>query len=119
MQQGGASEQSVPQFDLSDRMRKALTVAHMGVTDMAHFLGVSRNTVGRYTSGRTRPDTRTLRLWAQACDVPFMWLAYGEQPSGEQSTESAEGSYQGVSLRRGPPEDDTDPGPPDEIDPDM
>lgn len=69
---------SVPTWDLSDRMAKALKVAGLSVQDMADFLGVSRNTVGNYTHGRTKPDKRTLMLWAMGTGVPQGWLETGE-----------------------------------------
>jgi transcriptional regulator with XRE-family HTH domain len=60
-----------PTWDTADLLRKALRHAGVGVGEMAEYLGVERNTVGRYINGRTTPDVRTLRLWAMRCGVPY------------------------------------------------
>lgn len=66
------------EWDIADRLRKALRVADLGVAEMADYLGVSRNTVGRYINGHGIPDRRTLMLWALRCGVPYEWLAEGQ-----------------------------------------
>lgn len=83
---------SVPQFDLADRMRKALRTAGVGVQEMADYLGVSRNTVGTWINGKIDPSKQSVRLWALRTGVPFEWLLNGEIPSpdgpgGDQSTD--------------------------------
>lgn len=74
----------VPQFDLADRMRKALREANIDVQDMAAYLGVSRTSVSSWINGRIRPSTQTQRLWALRCGVPYEWLSRGStsQDSG-------------------------------------
>lgn len=67
----------VPQWDLSDRLRKALKAAGVSVSAMAEHLEVDRKTVGNYLNGRTHPSTSTLRVWALRCGVEFVWLKYG------------------------------------------
>lgn len=74
---------SVPTWDLSDRMSKALRHAGVPVQGMAEYLGVSRNTVGNYLHGRTVPDKRTMRLWAIRCGVPLEWLETGVVTEGD------------------------------------
>lgn len=76
-----ASVGMVPQFDRSDRMRKALQVAHVGVQEMADYLGVSRASVGNWINGKVRPSKQTMRLWAIRCGVPLVWLETGEAPA--------------------------------------
>jgi transcriptional regulator with XRE-family HTH domain len=66
------------EFDLADRMRKALRVANVGVAEMADYLGVARTSVGNWINGRVRPGTQTLRLWSLRCGVPYEWLVEGE-----------------------------------------
>ena len=73
-----AEQQAVPQWDLADRMRKALRHAGVGVQEMAEYLGVGRNTVSTWINGRIRPSTQTLRLWALRCGIPLEWLTSGE-----------------------------------------
>lgn len=61
-------------FDLADRMRKALRVSDVSVQDMADFLGVTRGTVSTWINGHIHPSTQTLRLWAARTGVPYEWL---------------------------------------------
>ena len=68
------AEAAVPEWDLADRMRKALRTSDTGVQEMADYLGVARNTVSNWINGRIQPSTQTLRLWALRCGVPYSWL---------------------------------------------
>ena len=49
---------------------------------MADYLGVSRQTIGNYASGRTHPTKGDMRLWAMRCGVSLRWLETGEAGSG-------------------------------------
>lgn len=71
----------VPEWDLPDRMRKALRVARLSVQEMAVYLDVTRNTVGNWINGRIEPSTQTLRLWALRTGVAFEWLQSGMAPA--------------------------------------
>ncbi len=64
----------VPDWDLADRMRKALR--HAGVTpgQMAGYLGVSRQSVSNWTSGRVEPSFQTVRLWSIRTGVDLEWV---------------------------------------------
>ena len=64
-------------FDMSDRLRKSLSVSGLGVQDMADYLGVSRVTVSRWVNGQREPKLSTLRLWAIKTGVPLEWLTTG------------------------------------------
>jgi len=66
------------EFDLADRMRRALRISESSVQDMAEYLGVSRNTVGSWINGHIVPSKQTLRLWAMRTGVPFVWLETGQ-----------------------------------------
>lgn len=68
---------AVPQWDLADRMRKALREADIGVQEMADYLGVARNTVSTWINGRIIPGAQTQRLWALRCGVPYEWIRDG------------------------------------------
>ena len=68
------------EFGLGDRMAKALDVARVNGLEMAEYLSVSRQTIGNYTSGRTRPNRATLRMWALKTGVPLAWLETGYLP---------------------------------------
>lgn len=67
---GGAT----PEFNLADRMRKAMRDAGISAQDMAAYLGCSRTSISNWTNGRVEPDTRTLRLWALRTGVSYDWL---------------------------------------------
>lgn len=73
----------VPEFDLADRMRKALRTSGVGVQDMADYLGVARNTVSTWINGRIEPSKQSVRLWAMRTGVPYEWLQTGERPQPE------------------------------------
>jgi transcriptional regulator with XRE-family HTH domain len=64
----------IPEWDLADRMRKALRESGTAVQEMADYLDVSRGTISNWTCGRIVPDTRTLRLWAMRTGVSYDWL---------------------------------------------
>lgn len=70
----------VPEFDLPDRMRKALRAAGMTVQEMADYLGVARNTASNWINGKNPPSKQTQRLWALRTGVSFDWLQTGENP---------------------------------------
>lgn len=71
---------TIPEFDLGDRIRKALSVAGIGVGEIADYLGVTRQTVGSWINGRNGPSKAAVRLVALRTGVPFHWLETGEAP---------------------------------------
>lgn len=68
------------EFDVADRLRRALRVSGVGVQELADYLEVSRNTVGNWINGHTRPKGRDLRLIAMRTGFPRTWLETGEAP---------------------------------------
>ena len=79
----------VPQFDRSDRLRKALQVSDVEVQEMADYLGVSRTSVSNWINGRVPPSKQTLRLWALRTGVPLGWLETGQDPTVQPGPEGA------------------------------
>jgi transcriptional regulator with XRE-family HTH domain len=74
---------AIPQWTTGDRLRKAREQTGLGRSDFADELGVSRNTVMNYESGRTQRHARiVLRAWALRTGVPFEWLRTGDAPPG-------------------------------------
>jgi hypothetical protein len=65
----------VPEWDMADRMRKALRHGGLTVAAMAEYPGVSRQSVENWTGGRIEPGTQTLRLWALRTGLSYDWLA--------------------------------------------
>lgn len=80
MSQQGSQTISL-EWDLADRMRKALRLAGIGVQEIADALEVTRNTAGNYINGRTTPPPSTVRMWALRCGVPYEWLRDGTAPA--------------------------------------
>ena len=64
-------------FDLLDRLHKSLRLSGMSAKALAADLGVHRNTVNNYLSGKTPVDRRTLIAWALLTEVPLKWLEHG------------------------------------------
>lgn len=68
-------------FDLTDRLHKSLRVSGLTTTTLGQALGVHRNTISNYLTGRTSMDRRTMIAWAFATGVPLGWLENGVEPS--------------------------------------
>jgi transcriptional regulator with XRE-family HTH domain len=69
-----------PQFDLADHLRKALRESGVTVQEMADYLDVNRNTIGRWINGHNAPSGAAVRLWALRTGVPYSWLVGRESP---------------------------------------
>ncbi len=69
------------EFDLADRIRKAMRVRDIGVQELADQLEVNRNTVGSWINGRIQPTARTVLAIASITGVPYEWLKTGKAPS--------------------------------------
>lgn len=87
------------EWDLTDRMRKAMRVGDVSVQQLADVLDVNRNTVGNYLSGRTVPARATLAAWAYLTGVPFAWLISGAVPDGPEPTDRI-AMFDAVKRRR-------------------
>ncbi|WP_373557869.1 helix-turn-helix domain-containing protein [Microbacterium sp. SZ1] len=68
------------EFDQADRIRRAMRVAGVGVTDLADALQVNRNTVGNWINGHNAPRRRDLMAIAMRTGFPLSWLETGETP---------------------------------------
>lgn len=71
------------EWDMQDRLKKAMRVAGFSTSQLAEQLGVHRNTVTNCLSGRSLPDRRTLIAWAFATGVPVEWLETGQETTGD------------------------------------
>lgn len=72
---------NVPEWDLADRLAKALREARMSVNEMALYLGVHRNTVSAWVNGRTPISGPAIRAWADRTGVSYDWLRDGDVPT--------------------------------------
>ena len=67
----------IPEWNLADRLGKALRVSNLGVSEVADYLGVSRASVGRWVNGHTRPSKATLIVLSDLTGVDRRWLMQG------------------------------------------
>lgn len=89
----------VPEWDLADRLGKALRVADMSVAEMAMYLGVHRNTVSAWINGRTPISGPAIRAWADRTAVDFGWLKDGlPGQSGPGTYSTVVGSVDPISA---------------------
>ncbi|WP_354028329.1 helix-turn-helix transcriptional regulator [Curtobacterium sp. 1544] len=65
------------EWDLADRMRKALRSSGVSNNEMAEYLGVSRNSVSAWINGTSEPRLAHMRLFALRTGAPFDWLTTG------------------------------------------
>ncbi|KQQ22569.1 hypothetical protein ASF48_05130 [Rathayibacter sp. Leaf299] len=65
-------------FTLGDRLAKAMRIAGTTREQMATALDVSPNTIGNYTSDRTKPSKLQVKEWAVKTGVPVQWLLTGD-----------------------------------------
>ena len=73
---------SLLEFNIHDRLRKALDLVDISHAEMAEFCGVSRFTISRYINGATDVPVGVVRLWSMRTGVPFEWLMTGKTPDG-------------------------------------
>jgi transcriptional regulator with XRE-family HTH domain len=64
----------VPDWPLTDRLRRAREFAGLDQTTLAGELGLSTNTISNYERGFTTPKRPQLIAWAMATGVSLEWL---------------------------------------------
>lgn len=89
------------EFHLGDRMRKAREIAGFGTRAQAfaELIGISRDTLRFYESGKTRPKAPVLRSWAEATGVSLQTLIGpdGDGPDGGNVVDLSTARDQGIS----------------------
>ena len=80
----------IPAWTRADRLRKARESAEMDQAELARRIGVSRNTVGNYESGRVEPRTIVINAWSLATGVSRQWLTDGTIPPDGPLAQSVE-----------------------------
>lgn len=63
--------------NLVDRMHRAMRISDMSTQELADKMGVHRNSVRNYLTGRRQPNRPALIAWAFATGVPLTWLETG------------------------------------------
>lgn len=72
------------EFDLADRIRKAMRVAGLDQTELGALVGVTGSAISTWTRGRHDPAPKYLERIASATGVPLPWLTNG--PTHRQPT---------------------------------
>ncbi len=73
----------MPEFTVSDRLRKAREHAGMEQAELAELMGVARNTVSNNEKGKVAPRRIVMKAWALATGVSPQWLETGIAPQPE------------------------------------
>lgn len=73
---------AVPEWELRDRLARALREVNMSQDEIAHFLGMRRETVSRWMRGMNRPNRPALMAWSTITGVDLGWLETGT-PTGQ------------------------------------
>lgn len=96
----------IPEFELTDRLRRAREFAGMGQVELADALEISRNSIGNYENGRRVPTRPYLLAWADVTGVDAVWLETGKAPTDAVEADSSRLSdlnrrpvlYEGTAL---------------------
>ncbi len=80
----------IPEFDLSDRLRKARKTTGLDIREFAEKTGISKATVTNAESGKNKPFKNTIKIWALATGVDYEWLLNGTTPPPEDGEGVAE-----------------------------
>lgn len=89
----------VPQWTLTDRLRKSREYAHLSQQQLADAIGISRNSVSNYESGTTSPRQIVLNAWAMATGSSLVWLQTGETPASDEDPDGGAVRHQGFEPR--------------------
>jgi transcriptional regulator with XRE-family HTH domain len=69
---------TVPTWDLADRLRKSMRTAGLSVQEIAAELEISPGSVSGWINGRHVPSRQALQLWALRTGVNYEWLRDGK-----------------------------------------
>lgn len=89
----------VPEFNLSDRVRKAREVTGLSQDELAERAGVGRATLARLESGKGKPRRATIIAIAFATGVDLGWLENGNTPAGPEPSGGDVVRHQGFEPR--------------------
>jgi len=90
---------TVPSIEMYDRMRIALRHANVGVSEMADYLGVTRQTVGNWINGHVKPSRQSLLLWALRTGVPLEWIETGTVSDSSEHEKPRPDGPDGAAVR--------------------
>ena len=72
-----ATTDTIPDWTLSDRIRKAREYAGLEQEDLAALMYMGRSTVSNWENGVNAPHRLKLEKLAEVCGVSFEWLLTG------------------------------------------
>lgn len=72
---------TIPEFDLADRIRKALREADLNGKQAAHALGVTQSAISYWINGTSQPTRRYLASLSALTGVSLEWLIEGVDPA--------------------------------------
>ena len=89
----------VPNWTLSDRVRKAREHSGLKQSELAERVGMARTSLARIEQGKTEPRRTTLIAIAFATGVDLGWLQNGETPTGDNPGGGEDVRHQGIEPR--------------------
>lgn len=72
---------TIPEFDLADRIRKALREADLNGKQAANALGVTQSAISYWINGTSQPTRRYLVSLSALTGVSLEWLIEGVDPA--------------------------------------
>jgi transcriptional regulator with XRE-family HTH domain len=69
----------VPEWSITDRLRKARELTDLDQDEFAELIGVSRGTVSNYERGTDTHKRPYLLAWAIGSGVSYEWLVTGRE----------------------------------------
>jgi len=69
----------VPEWSITDRLRKARDLTGLDQDEFAELIGVSRGTVSSYENGSEHHKRPYLLAWAIGSGVSYEWLVTGKE----------------------------------------
>lgn len=89
----------IPEFQLSDRLRRVRESVGLSQDELGEAAGVGRATIARIESGKGTPRRATLIAIAFATGVSLEWLENGETPAPDSPGGGDVVRHQGIEPR--------------------
>lgn len=89
----------IPEFQLSDRLRRVRESVGLSQDELGEAAGVGRATIARIESGKGTPRRATLIAIAFATGVSLEWLENGETPAPDSPGGGDVVRHQGLEPR--------------------
>ena len=80
MSQHEQDGETIPEWTLGDRLRKARRASAIGTSAMAAKLGCHRNSVLGWETDKVVPPLEVVVRWARATHVPLTWFVEDFDP---------------------------------------